>query len=48
MKVLILDTVHGGKVLARSYLDNGAEVTVADVYSVTPKDILNDIRHMGA
>ena len=48
MKVLILDTVHGGKVLTRSYLDKGDEVTVVDVYKVTPKDILNDIRHMGA
>lgn len=43
-----MDTVHGGKVLAKSYLDGGCEVTVVDVYKVTPNDILKDIRHMGA
>lgn len=43
-----MDTVHGGKILARSYLDGGCEVTVVDVYKVTPNDILKDIRHMGA
>ncbi len=48
MKVLILDMVHGGKVLAKSYLDRGCEVTAVDVYKITPNDILKDIRHMGA
>ncbi len=48
MKVLILDTVHGGKVLAKCYLNRGDEVTAVDVYKVTPGDILKDMRHMGA
>lgn len=48
LKVLVLDTVHGGKVIASAYLKRGDEVTVVDVYKVTPKDIINDIRHRGA
>jgi len=47
MKVLILDTVHGGKILAQHYLKQGDEVTAVDVYRVTPKEDLGIIRHLG-
>lgn len=47
MKILILDTVHGGKVLAQRYLKAGHEVTAVDVYGVTPKENLGIIRHLG-
>ena len=40
MKVLVLDTVHGGKIIAESYLKRGDDVTAVDVYHVTPKDVL--------
>jgi len=48
MKVLVLDLVHGGKVLAEEYLKRGDEVTATDVYHVTPRDILGDLKHKGA
>lgn len=48
MKVLILDTVHGGKILAERYLKDKNEVTVVDVYKITPKEVLSSLRHRGA
>ncbi len=48
MKILILDTVHGGKILAERYLKKGNEVTVVDVYKVTAKEVLSGLRHKGA
>ncbi|MCQ2079077.1 MAG: coenzyme F430 synthase [archaeon] len=48
MKVLVLDTVHGGKILAETYLKKKNEVTVVDVYKVTPKEVLANLRHRGA
>ncbi|AGI48237.1 UDP-N-acetylmuramoylalanine-D-glutamate ligase [Thermoplasmatales archaeon BRNA1] len=47
MKVLLLDTVHGGKILADRYLAKGCEVTAVDVYKITPKDVLRGMAHKG-
>ncbi len=47
MRILILDTVHGGKILAERYLKKGNEVTAVDVYKVTPKEVLSGLRHKG-
>ncbi len=48
MRVLVLDTVHGGKILAERYMKDGNEVTAVDVYKVTPKEVLSGLRHRGA
>lgn len=48
MKVLVLDTVHGGKILAEAYLKAKNEVTVVDVYKVTPKAYIVSLKHRGA
>ena len=48
MKVLVLDSVHGGKILAEKYLAKKNEVTVVDVYKITPKEVLVSLRHRGA
>ena len=47
MKVLILDTVHGGKIVAEEYLKRGCEVTAVDVYKVTPRDVLGGMVRRG-
>jgi len=47
MKILILDTVHGGKTLAEAYLKKKDDVTAVDVYKVTPRDVLSGLRHRG-
>ncbi len=47
MKVLVLDTVHGGKVLCEEYLKRGDEVTAVDVYHVTLKDVLGGLVRRG-
>ena len=48
MKVLVLDSVHGGKILAEKYLSKKNEVTVVDVYKITPKEVFASLRHKGA
>ncbi len=48
MKILILDSVHGGKIIAEKYLAKKNEVTVVDVYKITPKEVLAGLRHRGA
>lgn len=48
MKILILDTVHGGKILAERYLKGKNDVTVVDVYKITAKEVLSSLRHKGA
>ena len=47
MKILILDTVHGGGVLADKYPGEGDEVTCVDVYKVTPDEELERLRRKG-
>ena len=47
MKVLILDTVHGGKIVAEEYLKKGCEVTAVDVYGITPRDVLGGMSRRG-
>ncbi|MGE0014572.1 MAG: coenzyme F430 synthase [Candidatus Methanomethylophilaceae archaeon] len=47
MKILILDTVHGGGILADKYPDAGDDVTCVDVYKVTPKEELDRLKSKG-
>jgi UDP-N-acetylmuramyl pentapeptide synthase len=47
MKILILDTVHGGGVLADRYPQKDDEVTCVDVYKVTPYEELERLRCKG-
>lgn len=47
MKVLILDTTHGGEILGERYMGRGDEVTCVDVYKVTPSEVLDRIRSKG-
>lgn len=47
MRVLILDMTHGGQVLAKRYLARGEEVTVVDVYRISPKDLVRGLERMG-
>ncbi|MFA6804475.1 MAG: coenzyme F430 synthase [Candidatus Methanomethylophilaceae archaeon] len=47
MKVLVLDTTHGGEVLSKIYKDRGDDVTCVDVYKVTPKDVMDRVAAYG-
>ncbi len=47
MKILILDTVHGGGILADKYPGPGDDVTCVDVYKVTPRDELDRLKSKG-
>ncbi len=47
MKILLLDTVHGGGVLADLYPDEDDSVTCVDVYKVTPEEELLRLRNKG-
>lgn len=47
MKILILDTVHGGGVLADRYPKKDDDVTCVDVYKVTPHEELGRLRNKG-
>lgn len=47
MKILLLDTVHGGGVLADRYPKTDDEVTCVDVYKVTPEEELERLRDKG-
>ena len=48
MRVLIVDLVHGGNVLAQRYLSEGDEVTCCDVYHIASPEIKEDLRRSGA
>ncbi len=47
MKILILDTVHGGGILADRYPKSDDDVTCVDVYKVTPYEELERLRSKG-
>lgn len=47
MKILILDTVHGGGILADKYPKMGDDVTCVDVYKVTPTEEINRLIRKG-
>lgn len=46
MRVLILDMVHGGDLLARRHLAEGDDVTCVDVYGVCPEAKKEELRSM--
>lgn len=48
MRILILDTTHGGDILAEKYASAGNEVTCADVYHVTSEEIMKKVSSVGA
>ena len=47
MKALLLDMTHGGQVLAPLFKESGYEVTVADVYRIAPKEMLDSLTSQG-
>ena len=47
MRVLIVDLVHGGDILARRHAADGDDVTCCDVYGVARKDVMDDLREYG-
>lgn len=47
MKILVLDTTHGGAVLAKRYAARGDEVTIVDVYHNAPRDLIMGLRRLG-
>lgn len=47
MKILLLDTIHGGGVLADRYPKEDDSVTCVDVYKVTPEEELQRLRDKG-
>ncbi|NLI73805.1 MAG: coenzyme F430 synthase [Euryarchaeota archaeon] len=47
MKVLILDLVHGGEVLAQTYADRGDDVTAVDVYQTSTAELRNNLSTRG-
>lgn len=48
MRVLVVDLVHGGNVLARRYLSEGDDVTCCDVYHKASDEMKDDLRSYGA
>jgi len=46
MRVLILDTVHGGGILGKR-MAAGSEVTCVDVYGITPDEAMSGLRRCG-
>lgn len=46
MRVLILDMVHGGDILARRHLAEGDDVTCVDVYGICPQSKKDELRAM--
>ncbi len=48
MRVLIVDLVHGGNILAQRYLSEGDEVTCCDVYHIASPAMKDDLRMSGA
>ncbi len=47
MKILLLDTIHGGGVLADKYPKQGDSVTCVDVYNITPEEELSRLKDKG-
>ena len=47
-KVLIMDTVHGGAIIAERILPLGYKVVCADVYGVSTEELMEDVRKKGA
>ena len=47
MKVLVLDLVHGGEVLARAYAERGDDVTAVDVYRTSLAELRDGLDSMG-
>ncbi len=47
MKILLLDTIHGGGVIADRYPTENDSVTCVDVYKVTPKEELQRLSDKG-
>jgi coenzyme F430 synthetase len=45
MRVLVLDTIHGGKEIGAAYGESGNSVDVVDVYCGTTPDELRDAQH---
>lgn len=46
MRVLILDMVHGGDLLARRHAAEGDDVTCVDVYGICPQSLKDELRSM--
>lgn len=46
MRVLVLDMVHGGDLLARRHLAEGDDVTCVDVYKICPESLKEELRGM--
>lgn len=46
MRVLILDMVHGGDLLARRHLAEGDDVTCVDVYGICSQERKDELRSM--
>ena len=46
MRVLVLDMVHGGDLLARRHLAEGDDVTCVDVYGICPQSLKDELRSM--
>ncbi|MBO4797290.1 MAG: coenzyme F430 synthase [Candidatus Methanomethylophilaceae archaeon] len=47
MKVLILDATHGGQILSLKYIDEGNQVTLADVYRIAPGRLISEMESAG-
>lgn len=47
MRVLIVDLVHGGNVLARRFLAEGDEITCCDVYGVASEGMKSELSELG-
>lgn len=47
MRVLVVDLVHGGDILARRHVADGDEVTCCDVYGVARQEIKDDLAEYG-
>lgn len=48
MHILVLDTVHGGDIIAGSMLKKGHTLTCVDVYGIASDDIMDDLEEKGA
>ncbi|MCL2296105.1 MAG: coenzyme F430 synthase [Methanomassiliicoccaceae archaeon] len=47
MKVLILDIVHGGEILALEYAKKGYSVECVDVYGIAKEEVISELREHG-
>jgi hypothetical protein len=48
VRILILDIVHGGEILAEEYLKMGHSVDCVDVYGTAKEDTVSRLRRIGA